>query len=190
MDTNTVEEQLREFTEGRGRYSRLAAASLTEGKAVTLPEASPASASCSSGEQPSVRQSGLENLVVAAKAQGVAVREIAALVAVSEETVRNILSTDRARKRLVDYLTKSGRTAQLAFLDGEAISSLAQLSLLRDDPKTPTTSRVKCCEVLINRAWGMPLQRVEHGDALPEDAKELDNEIEALQAKVGKTKLN
>ena len=130
-------------------------------------------------------QSSSENMVILLRAQGQPISAIQRATGLSFGTVSELLALPRVQRRIITLIKEGGTRGRSSFFDSEGIQSALTLAALRDDTSTPKATRAKCCEILMNRAWGQPLQRVERSEAaLPESADELDREIAVLQARI------
>ena len=183
-----VERELEEFANGAEYVARLRrAAPAGAAGEVGVERACAPSGSIAEQPKPMIGGAALERMICAAKAQGFTVQQISQTFNASEATVVATLDSPRGKKLVVELLTTGGLRARTQFLDNEGLNSLISLTLLRDDAQTPVTSRIKCCQLLADRAWGQPTARVEHSEKpVSEDTNELDREIDRLTKEIAR----
>lgn len=127
-------------------------------------------------------------LVIFMKAKGCSNREIAAASGFTEPWISQILRQPWARQRLVDEISKVGRSQINTVLEGAALDSVFTLIDIRDSEKVQPAVRRAACVDLLDRFLGKPKQQVEvttDSDATS-DPKELEREIEANQKEINR----
>ena len=103
----------------------------------------------------------------------------------SPQAVSNLFHQPFFQERVTAIMAENRRDVMDLFR-GERINSLETLVAIRDNEKAPAAARVACCQEILDRTLGRPVQRVEAvGEVTSSDPVA---EVERLEAEVKRLK--